>query len=137
MSNSGCTGSVFFFFFFLVSIFNMVFLSSLKEAEKPFCERLHRVRDLMDRSKVSIEEVISELGQYLFLFLFLSFQFLLIFCQSFCVHIFMFSISNKSTYPDVHTQKKKKSSQLQHQKHFANALILIHHTVPAMIVSNL
>uniref|UniRef100_A0A3Q1HAW2 ADP-ribosylhydrolase ARH3 n=1 Tax=Acanthochromis polyacanthus TaxID=80966 RepID=A0A3Q1HAW2_9TELE len=38
----------------------------LKEAEKPFCERLHRIRDLMDRSKVSIEEVISELGQYLF-----------------------------------------------------------------------
>ncbi|KAM6916985.1 ADP-ribosylhydrolase ARH3 [Lycodopsis pacificus] len=34
----------------------------LKEAEKPFCERLHRVRDLMDRSTVSIEEVISELG---------------------------------------------------------------------------
>ncbi|KAM4540648.1 ADP-ribosylhydrolase ARH3 [Fundulus diaphanus] len=34
----------------------------LKEAEKPFCERLHKVRDLMDRSKVSIEEVISELG---------------------------------------------------------------------------
>lgn len=34
----------------------------LKEADKPFCERLHRVRDLMDRSKVSIEEVISELG---------------------------------------------------------------------------
>uniref|UniRef100_H3CU38 ADP-ribosylhydrolase ARH3 n=1 Tax=Tetraodon nigroviridis TaxID=99883 RepID=H3CU38_TETNG len=34
----------------------------LKEAEKPFCERLHRVRDLMDRSKVSVEEVISELG---------------------------------------------------------------------------
>ncbi|KAM9842150.1 ADP-ribosylhydrolase ARH3 isoform 2-T2 [Aulostomus maculatus] len=34
----------------------------LKEAEKPFCERLHRVRDLMDRSKVSIEEVISVLG---------------------------------------------------------------------------
>uniref|UniRef100_A0A3P9J9X3 ADP-ribosylhydrolase ARH3 n=1 Tax=Oryzias latipes TaxID=8090 RepID=A0A3P9J9X3_ORYLA len=34
----------------------------LKEAEKPFCERLHRVRDLMNRSKVSIEEVISELG---------------------------------------------------------------------------
>ncbi|KAM9355404.1 ADP-ribosylhydrolase ARH3 [Pholidichthys leucotaenia] len=34
----------------------------LKEAEKPFCERLHRVRDLMDRSKISIEEVISELG---------------------------------------------------------------------------
>ncbi|XP_069029100.1 ADP-ribosylhydrolase ARH3 [Embiotoca jacksoni] len=34
----------------------------LKEADKPFCERLHRVKDLMDRSKVSIEEVISELG---------------------------------------------------------------------------
>ncbi|KAM7376648.1 hypothetical protein PAMP_006370 [Pampus punctatissimus] len=34
----------------------------LKEAEKPFCERLHRIRDLMSRSKVSIEEVISELG---------------------------------------------------------------------------
>ncbi|XP_061552795.1 ADP-ribosylhydrolase ARH3 [Phycodurus eques] len=34
----------------------------LKEAEKPFCNRLHRVRDLMDTSKVTIEEVISELG---------------------------------------------------------------------------
>lgn len=34
----------------------------LKEADRPFCERLHRVRELMDRSKVSIEEVISELG---------------------------------------------------------------------------
>lgn len=34
----------------------------LKEAEKPFCERLHRIKDLMDRSKVSIEEVICELG---------------------------------------------------------------------------
>lgn len=34
----------------------------LKELEKPFCERLHRVKELMDRSKVSIEEVISELG---------------------------------------------------------------------------
>ncbi|XP_037550668.1 ADP-ribose glycohydrolase ARH3 [Nematolebias whitei] len=34
----------------------------LKEAEKPYCERLHRIRDLMDRSKVSIEEVIAELG---------------------------------------------------------------------------
>ncbi|XP_026164376.1 ADP-ribosylhydrolase ARH3 [Mastacembelus armatus] len=34
----------------------------LKEAEKPFCERLYRVRDLMDRSKISVEEVISELG---------------------------------------------------------------------------
>lgn len=45
-----------------------MFLCSLKEAEKPFCERLHRVRDLMDRSKVSIEEVISELGQYLMIF---------------------------------------------------------------------
>lgn len=45
---------------------NKLYLFSLKEAEKPFCERLHRIRDLMDRSKVSIEEVISELGQYLF-----------------------------------------------------------------------
>ncbi|XP_078480435.1 LOW QUALITY PROTEIN: ADP-ribosylhydrolase ARH3-like [Lampetra planeri] len=34
----------------------------LKEAEKPFCERLYRVRDLMDRTNVSIEEVISKLG---------------------------------------------------------------------------
>ncbi|XP_068194821.1 ADP-ribosylhydrolase ARH3 [Antennarius striatus] len=34
----------------------------LKEAEKPFCERLHRVTDLMEKKKVSIEEVISELG---------------------------------------------------------------------------
>lgn len=34
----------------------------LKEADKPFCERLHRVKELMDRSKVSIEEVIAELG---------------------------------------------------------------------------
>uniref|UniRef100_A0A3Q2YTZ1 ADP-ribosylhydrolase ARH3 n=1 Tax=Hippocampus comes TaxID=109280 RepID=A0A3Q2YTZ1_HIPCM len=34
----------------------------LKEAEKPFCNRLHRVRDLMDMDKVTIEEVISELG---------------------------------------------------------------------------
>ncbi|KAJ0008789.1 hypothetical protein NQD34_016204 [Periophthalmus magnuspinnatus] len=34
----------------------------LKEAEKPFCERLHRVKELMERSNVSIEEVISELG---------------------------------------------------------------------------
>ncbi|KAJ0062961.1 hypothetical protein NL108_009556, partial [Boleophthalmus pectinirostris] len=33
----------------------------LKEAEKPFCERLHRVKELMERSNVSIEEVISEL----------------------------------------------------------------------------
>lgn len=55
---------------------NMVSLSSLKEAEKPFCERLHRVRDLMDRSKVSIEEVISELGQYCLIFdFFLTFSF--------------------------------------------------------------
>ncbi len=58
----------FFFFFSCQSAFNTVFLSSLKEAEKPFSERLHRVRDLMDRSKVSIEEVISELGQYFFFF---------------------------------------------------------------------
>uniref|UniRef100_A0A8C6WEH8 ADP-ribosylhydrolase ARH3 n=1 Tax=Neogobius melanostomus TaxID=47308 RepID=A0A8C6WEH8_9GOBI len=34
----------------------------LKEADKPFCERLHRVKELMERSKVSIEEVISELA---------------------------------------------------------------------------
>ncbi|KAK7905256.1 hypothetical protein WMY93_017863 [Mugilogobius chulae] len=34
----------------------------LKEADKPFCERLHRVKELMDRTNVSIEEVISELG---------------------------------------------------------------------------
>lgn len=61
---------------FCQSSFNMVFLSSLKEAEKPFCERLHRVRDLMDRSKVSIEEVISELGQYLLIFDFIFFIFL-------------------------------------------------------------
>lgn len=52
-------------FAFIWNILNLEFVSSLKEAEKPFCERLHRVRDLMDRSKVSIEEVISELGQYL------------------------------------------------------------------------
>lgn len=62
MTNSGCTGSV---IFQCPSSFNMVCLFSLKEAEKPFCERLHRIRDLMSRSKVSIEEVISELGQYL------------------------------------------------------------------------
>lgn len=55
-------------FFYCKTSFNTVFLSSLKEAEKPFCDRLHRVRDLMERSKVSIEEVISELGQYLFIF---------------------------------------------------------------------
>lgn len=48
--------------------FKILLLSSLKEADKPFCERLHRVRDLMDRSKVSVEEVISELGQYQFIF---------------------------------------------------------------------
>ncbi|XP_053701018.1 ADP-ribosylhydrolase ARH3 [Synchiropus splendidus] len=34
----------------------------LKEADKPFCERLHRVQELVDRSNVSIEEVIAELG---------------------------------------------------------------------------
>lgn len=34
----------------------------LKEADKPFCERLHRVKELIERNKVSIEEVISELG---------------------------------------------------------------------------
>ena len=41
----------------------LVLFSRLKEAEKPFCERLYRLRDLMDRSKVSIEEVICELGK--------------------------------------------------------------------------
>ncbi|CAL1574770.1 unnamed protein product [Knipowitschia caucasica] len=34
----------------------------LKEAEKPFCERLHRVKELMDKSNISIEEVILQLG---------------------------------------------------------------------------
>nr|ACO09299.1 Hypothetical protein AF_1724 [Osmerus mordax] len=34
----------------------------LKESEFPFCDRLHRVKDLMERNQVSIEEVISELG---------------------------------------------------------------------------
>jgi len=47
---------------FYFKVYNL--FSRLTEAEKPFCERLHRVRDLMGRSKVSIEEVISELGQY-------------------------------------------------------------------------
>lgn len=51
---------------------NKVLFSSLKEAEKPYCERLHRIQDLMQRSKVSIEEVISELGQYFFVFEFIS-----------------------------------------------------------------
>lgn len=64
-------------YFYCKSFMTMVSLSSLKEAEKPFCERLHRVRDLMDRSKVSIEEVISELGQYRFIFDFImTFSFL-------------------------------------------------------------
>lgn len=45
---------------------NYLLLPSLKEAEKPYCERLHRIKDLMQRSNVSIEEVISELGQHLF-----------------------------------------------------------------------
>lgn len=82
---------------FSVSSFNMVCLFRLKEAEKPFCERLHRVRDLMDRSKVSIEEVISELGQYLFTFVFLfSYSFSPVGCHFltslYCVW-FMLSIS--------------------------------------------
>ncbi|KAG5265503.1 hypothetical protein AALO_G00243210 [Alosa alosa] len=34
----------------------------LNESEFPFCARLHRVKELMERNKVSIEEVISELG---------------------------------------------------------------------------
>lgn len=70
MSNLIYAGSV---IFQCQHSFNIVCLFSLKEAEKPFCERLHRVRDLMDRSKVSIEEVISELGEYMcVLFLFSS-----------------------------------------------------------------
>ena len=47
----------------LLSSCMLVLFSRLKEAEKPFCERLYRLRDLMDRSKVSIEEVICELGK--------------------------------------------------------------------------
>ncbi|KAM9777993.1 ADP-ribosylhydrolase ARH3 [Neosynchiropus ocellatus] len=35
---------------------------ALKEAEKPFCDRLRRVRELVERSDVSMEEVITELG---------------------------------------------------------------------------
>lgn len=34
----------------------------LKESEFPFCDRLHRVKELIERNQVSIEEVISELG---------------------------------------------------------------------------
>uniref|UniRef100_A0A4W5LY81 Uncharacterized protein n=1 Tax=Hucho hucho TaxID=62062 RepID=A0A4W5LY81_9TELE len=34
----------------------------LNEPEFPFCYRLHRVKDVMERNSVSIEEVISELG---------------------------------------------------------------------------
>jgi len=63
-----------YFIYSCIFFFNTAFSSSLKEAEKPFCERLHRVRDLMDRSKVSIEEVISELGQYMFILDFLTFH---------------------------------------------------------------
>ncbi|XP_036398466.1 ADP-ribose glycohydrolase ARH3 [Megalops cyprinoides] len=35
---------------------------ALNEPDFPFCARLHRVKDLMERNSVSIEEVISELG---------------------------------------------------------------------------
>ncbi|KAG9333317.1 hypothetical protein AGOR_G00101620 [Albula goreensis] len=35
---------------------------ALNEPEFPFCARLHRIKDLMERNTVSIEEVISELG---------------------------------------------------------------------------
>ncbi|XP_063080104.1 ADP-ribosylhydrolase ARH3 [Engraulis encrasicolus] len=35
---------------------------ALNESEFPFCARLHRVKELMERNNVSIEEVISELG---------------------------------------------------------------------------
>ncbi|XP_010891210.2 ADP-ribose glycohydrolase ARH3 [Esox lucius] len=34
----------------------------LNQPEFPFCKRLHKVKDLMERNNVSIEEVISELG---------------------------------------------------------------------------
>ncbi|KAM6972856.1 ADP-ribosylhydrolase ARH3 isoform 1-T1 [Aplochiton taeniatus] len=34
----------------------------LKESESPFCDRLHRVKELIERDNVSIEEVITELG---------------------------------------------------------------------------
>ena len=42
---------------------SLSFFPRLKESEFPFCDRLHRVKDLMERNQVSIEEVISELGQ--------------------------------------------------------------------------
>ncbi|KAI2654447.1 poly(ADP-ribose) glycohydrolase ARH3 [Labeo rohita] len=35
---------------------------ALNLSEFPYCSRLHRVKELMDRNSVSIEEVISELG---------------------------------------------------------------------------
>ncbi|XP_064162675.1 ADP-ribosylhydrolase ARH3 [Anguilla rostrata] len=35
---------------------------ALNEPELPFCARLHRVKELMEQSSVSVEEVISELG---------------------------------------------------------------------------
>ncbi|XP_073682965.1 ADP-ribosylhydrolase ARH3 [Garra rufa] len=35
---------------------------ALNLSESPYCSRLHRVKELMDRNSVSIEEVISELG---------------------------------------------------------------------------
>lgn len=35
----------------------------LNESEFPFCARLHRVKELLERNNVSVEEVISELGQ--------------------------------------------------------------------------
>lgn len=34
----------------------------LNLAEFPYCARLHRVKELMEKNSVSIEEVISELG---------------------------------------------------------------------------
>ncbi|MBN3319565.1 ARHL2 glycohydrolase, partial [Atractosteus spatula] len=34
----------------------------LNEPELPFCARLHRVRDLLERGSVSVEEVIADLG---------------------------------------------------------------------------
>lgn len=67
---TGCVKMMWGVFLFFLK--NRVLFSSLKEAEKPYCERLHRIKDLMQRSKVSIEEVISELGQYFFVLQFIS-----------------------------------------------------------------
>uniref|UniRef100_A0A8C8K4C7 ADP-ribosylhydrolase ARH3 n=1 Tax=Oncorhynchus tshawytscha TaxID=74940 RepID=A0A8C8K4C7_ONCTS len=55
-------GSQLFFPLVLTNIFLFCFASSLNEPEFPFCYRLHRVKDVMERNSVSIEEVISDLG---------------------------------------------------------------------------